>query len=85
MKQLKVRKVVINQLFISFLSPQVTLESFTLGKFVSYTDNGCPDGYLQVAEASRTPVGGMWCGTTWGPAIFYSETRSLVMTVKLLK
>ncbi|XP_038115047.1 uncharacterized protein LOC6050731 isoform X2 [Culex quinquefasciatus] len=64
---------------------QVTLESFTLGKFVSYTDNGCPDGYLQVAEASRTPVGGMWCGTTWGPAIFYSETRSLVMTVKLLK
>ncbi|XP_058457818.1 uncharacterized protein LOC131434755 isoform X2 [Malaya genurostris] len=64
---------------------QVTLESFTLGRFVSYTDNGCPDGYLQVAEANRTPVGGMWCGTTWGPAIFYSETRSLIMTVKLLK
>ncbi|XP_058836455.1 uncharacterized protein LOC131693017 isoform X2 [Topomyia yanbarensis] len=64
---------------------QVTLESFTLGRFVSYTDNGCPDGYLQVAEAARTPVGGMWCGTTWGPAIFYSETRSLIMTVKLLK
>ncbi|XP_055536271.1 uncharacterized protein LOC129724969 isoform X2 [Wyeomyia smithii] len=64
---------------------QVTLESFTLGKFVSYTDNGCPDGYLQVAEAARTPVGGMWCGTTWGPAIFYSETRSLIMTVKLLR
>ncbi|XP_029726486.2 uncharacterized protein LOC109623124 isoform X2 [Aedes albopictus] len=64
---------------------QITLDSFTLGKFVSYTENGCPDGYLQVAEASRTPVGGMWCGTTWGPATFFSETRSLVMTVKLLK
>ncbi|XP_055630213.1 uncharacterized protein LOC129771009 isoform X2 [Toxorhynchites rutilus septentrionalis] len=64
---------------------QVTLDSFTLGKFASYTVNGCPDGYLQVAEAARTPVGGMWCGTTWGPAIFYSETRSLIMTVKLLK
>lgn len=64
---------------------QITVDSFTLGRFVSYTDNGCPDGYLQVAEAHRTPVGGMWCGTTWGPATFFSETRSLVMTVKLLK
>lgn len=27
----------------------------------------------------------MWCGQSWGPATFYSETRSLVMTVKLLK
>uniref|UniRef100_A0AAG5DBB9 CUB domain-containing protein n=1 Tax=Anopheles atroparvus TaxID=41427 RepID=A0AAG5DBB9_ANOAO len=27
----------------------------------------------------------MWCGTTWGPAIFYSETDSLVMTIKLFK
>ncbi|XP_035794280.1 uncharacterized protein LOC118467651 isoform X1 [Anopheles albimanus] len=64
---------------------QVTLDSFTLGRFVSYTENGCPDGYLQVAEAKRANVGGMWCGTTWGPAIFYSDTNSLVMTIKLFK
>ncbi|XP_050073509.1 uncharacterized protein LOC126561419 isoform X1 [Anopheles maculipalpis] len=64
---------------------QVTLDSFTLGRFVSYTENGCPDGYLQVSEAKRANVGGMWCGTTWGPAIFYSETDSLVMTIKLFK
>lgn len=63
----------------------MTLDSFTLGRFVSYTENGCPDGYLQVSEAKRANVGGMWCGTTWGPAIFYSETDSLVMTIKLFK
>ena len=33
----------------------------------------------------RQPIGGMWCGSSWGPAVFYSETRSLVMTVKLFK
>ncbi|XP_052859858.1 uncharacterized protein LOC128267111 [Anopheles cruzii] len=64
---------------------QVTLDSFTLGRFVSYTENGCPDGFLQVSEAKRANVGGMWCGTTWGPAIFYSDTNSLVMTIKLFK
>lgn len=72
-------------IIISIHCPQVTLDSFTLGRFVSYTENGCPDGYLQVSEAKRANVGGMWCGTTWGPAIFYSETDSLVMTIKLFK
>ena len=64
---------------------QITLESFTLGRFMSYTLDGCPDGYLQIAEASRAPVGGMWCGTSWGPVVFYSETRTLILTVKLFK
>lgn len=27
----------------------------------------------------------MFCGQSWGPAVFYSETRSLVLTVKLFK
>lgn len=61
------------------------MESFTLGRFMSYTLDGCPDGYLQIAEASRAPVGGMWCGTSWGPVVFYSETRTLILTVKLFK
>lgn len=64
---------------------QITLESFTLGRFVSYTVDGCPDGSLQIAEASRAPVGGMWCGSAWGPVVFYSETRTLILTVKLFK
>lgn len=61
------------------------LESFTIGRFVSYTQDGCPDGYLQIAEAFRQPMGGMWCGSSWGPVMFYSETRSLILTVKLFK
>lgn len=58
---------------------------FTLGKFVSFTQNGCQDAYLEFSEASRMPIGGMFCGQSWGPAVFYSETRSLVLTVKLFK
>lgn len=58
---------------------------FTLGKFVSFTQNGCQDAFLEFSEASRMPIGGMFCGQSWGPAVFYSETRSLVLTVKLFK
>lgn len=31
------------------------------------------------------PIGGMFCGQAWGPSVFYSETRSLILTVKLFK
>lgn len=59
---------------------------FTLGKFVSFTQNGCQDAYLEISEASRkSESGGMFCGQSWGPAVFYSDTRSLVLTVKLFK
>lgn len=58
---------------------------FTLGKFISFTQNGCQDAFLEFSEASRMPIGGMFCGQSWGPAVFYSETRSLVLTVKLFK
>lgn len=47
---------------------------------------GCPDGYLQISEAARTSVGGMWCGTMDdGPVVFYSETRTLILTLLLLR
>lgn len=68
-----------------FFFKQITLDSFTLGRFVSYVHDGCPDGYLQITESSRSPVGGMWCGTSWGPSKFFSETRTIVLTIKLLK
>lgn len=64
---------------------QVTLDSFTIGRFTSYTQDGCPDGHMQIAESARTPIGGMWCGTSWGPVLFYSESRSLIFTIKLNK
>ncbi|XP_060528816.1 uncharacterized protein LOC132703517 [Cylas formicarius] len=64
---------------------QVTFDSFTLGRFVSFTVDGCPDGALQITEANRPQVGGSWCGTSWGPVIYYSETKSITIHVNLLK
>jgi hypothetical protein len=52
---------------------------------VSFTRQGCPDGYLEFNEADRVSVGGRFCGQSWGPAVFYSETRTLVLSVKLFK
>ncbi|XP_044012328.1 uncharacterized protein LOC122855201 isoform X2 [Aphidius gifuensis] len=63
---------------------QLTFDSFTLGKFVSFTAKGCPDGSLQISEAQRPDVGGLWCGTSWGPAIYYSETPLVTISLKLL-
>ncbi|TGZ51593.1 Uncharacterized protein DBV15_11054 [Temnothorax longispinosus] len=64
---------------------QLTFDSFTLGKFVSFTAEGCPDGSLQISEAQRPDVGGLWCGTSWGPAIYYSETPSVSIILKLFR
>lgn len=64
---------------------QLTFDSFTLGKFVSFTADGCPDGSLQISEAQRPDVGGLWCGTSWGPAIYYSETPGVSIILKLLR
>ncbi|XP_063975987.1 uncharacterized protein LOC135161918 [Diachasmimorpha longicaudata] len=64
---------------------QLTFDSFTLGKFVSFTVEGCPDGSLQISEAQRPDVGGVWCGTSWGPAIYYSETPVVTISLKLLR
>ncbi|XP_034934803.1 uncharacterized protein [Chelonus insularis] len=64
---------------------QLTFDSFTLGKFVSFTSEGCPDGSLQISEAQRPDVGGLWCGTSWGPAIYYSETPIVTISLRLLR
>ncbi|XP_023310248.1 uncharacterized protein LOC108907793 [Anoplophora glabripennis] len=64
---------------------QLTFDSFTLGRFVSFTSDGCPDGALQISESNRPQVGGSWCGTSWGPAIYYSETDSVTISVNLFR
>ncbi|XP_016842459.1 uncharacterized protein LOC100122993 [Nasonia vitripennis] len=64
---------------------QLTFDSFTLGKFVSFTAAGCPDGSLQISEANRPDVGGHWCGSSRGPAIYYSETSAVSITLRLLR
>ncbi|KAF7286391.1 hypothetical protein GWI33_005683 [Rhynchophorus ferrugineus] len=63
----------------------VTFDSFTLGRFVSFTTDGCPDGALQITESNRPQVGGSWCGTSWGPVMYYSETKSITIHVNLYK
>lgn len=72
-------------IYAELLRLQLTFDSFTLGKFVSFTAEGCPDGSLQISEAQRPDVGGLWCGTSWGPAIYYSETPSVSIILKLLR
>ncbi|ERL86657.1 hypothetical protein D910_04063, partial [Dendroctonus ponderosae] len=64
---------------------QITFDSFTLGRFVSFTSEGCPDGALQISEFNRPQVGGAWCGTSWGPVMYYSEAQSVTLHVQLLK
>jgi len=61
----------------------VTLDSFTVGRFASYTHAGCPDGDLHITESDRPAVSGGWCGTSWAPAHYYSETNSITLLVRL--
>ncbi|XP_054289663.1 uncharacterized protein LOC129004960, partial [Macrosteles quadrilineatus] len=62
---------------------QVTFESFTLGRFTSFLSGGCPDGEMQLWEWQRPRIGGAWCGTSWGPSVYFSETRSVTISVTL--
>ncbi|VVC44282.1 Hypothetical protein CINCED_3A007418 [Cinara cedri] len=62
---------------------QVTLDSFTIGRFASYTNAGCPDGDLHITESDRPAVSGGWCGTAWAPAHYFSETNSITLLVRL--
>lgn len=71
------------KLFIIFF--QLTFDSFTLGRFTSFTTDGCPDGALHIQESNRPQVGGSWCGTSWVPAIYYSETNSVTISVNLYR
>lgn len=61
----------------------MTLDSFTIGRFASYTNAGCPDGDLHITESDRPAVSGGWCGTSWAPAHYYSETNSITLLVRL--
>ncbi|KDR18394.1 hypothetical protein L798_07556, partial [Zootermopsis nevadensis] len=64
---------------------QLTFDSFTLGRFLSFTAGGCPDGSLQISEADRPVVGGSWCGTSGGAALYYSETRAVSLALRLTR
>ncbi|XP_023940214.2 uncharacterized protein LOC112047349 [Bicyclus anynana] len=62
---------------------QLTFDTFTVGKFVSFTSDGCPDGHMTIVENSPSPPTGQWCGSAWGYTVYFSETDSINMTLRL--
>lgn len=62
---------------------QLTFDTFTVGKFVSFTTAGCPDGHMSIKEQDRPATGGKWCGSAWGYTVYYSETPSINLTLQL--
>ncbi|CAK1556343.1 unnamed protein product [Leptosia nina] len=62
---------------------QLTFDTFTVGKFVSFTSDGCPDGHMTIVESSPSPPTGQWCGSAWGYTVYFSESNSINMTLRL--
>ncbi|XP_066595099.1 uncharacterized protein [Prorops nasuta] len=64
---------------------QLTFDTFTVGRFLSFTSEGCPDGFMSIREEGLPPTGGQWCGSAWGYTVYYSETPSINLTLFLLR
>lgn len=70
---------------LTIVSFQLTFDTFTVGKFVSFTADGCPDGHMSIRESERPDTEGQWCGSAWGYTVYYSEGHSLNVTLLLEK
>lgn len=71
---------------IYFISrPQINVDKFNVGRFLSHTSDGCPDGYMTISERDFTPMDGRWCGTAWGYNVYYSESSSINVSLKIYK
>ncbi|XP_063974900.1 uncharacterized protein LOC135161350 [Diachasmimorpha longicaudata] len=64
---------------------QLTFDTFTVGRFLSFTNEGCPDGFMTIREKGRPATGGQWCGSAWGYTVYYSETPSINLTLFLAR
>ncbi|KAF5293767.1 hypothetical protein FQA39_LY03252 [Lamprigera yunnana] len=62
---------------------QLIFDEFKVGRYESQALDGCPDGYMQLSELGRPFTGGSWCGSSSGPAAYYSETSTVTVSVKL--
>ncbi|XP_042859745.1 uncharacterized protein LOC122245815 [Penaeus japonicus] len=62
---------------------QISFDKFNLGRFVSHTTAGCPDGYMQIEELSRPLNAGYWCGAAWGHNVYYSETSAVTLMLRV--
>lgn len=54
-----------------------------MGRYEASALDGCPDGYMQLSELGRPFTGGSWCGSSSGPAAYYSETSTVTITIKI--
>ncbi|XP_063382262.1 uncharacterized protein LOC134668745 isoform X1 [Cydia fagiglandana] len=64
---------------------QLAFEEFRVGRYTPGNVDGCPDGYMQLAELGRPFTGGSWCGASEGAALYYSETATVTVSVKLFR
>ncbi|XP_064083288.1 uncharacterized protein LOC135199311 [Macrobrachium nipponense] len=62
---------------------QLTIHKFSLGRFLSHSTAGCPDGYMQIEELSRPLNAGYWCGDSWGHNVYYSETSAVTVMLRV--
>lgn len=62
---------------------QLIFDEFKVGRYEAAALDGCPDGYMQLSELGRPFTGGSWCGSSSGPAAYYSETSTVTVSVKL--
>lgn len=72
------------------LLSQLNLAKFSIGKFVeNYHDvkqhGECTEGFMTISEQGLPNLDGRWCGTASGYTIYYSETKSVNVTLRLDK
>lgn len=56
-----------------------------MGRFTSFKDNGCLDGAMSIHEEGLAHTDGQWCGTQYGFSSYYSETGSILVTLRVHK
>ncbi|XP_052901737.1 uncharacterized protein LOC128309403 [Anopheles moucheti] len=69
---------------------QLNLAKFSIGKYVeNFHDlkqhGECMEGFMTISEQGLPNLDGRWCGTASGYTIYYSETRSVNVTLRLDK
>uniref|UniRef100_T1JBM9 CUB domain-containing protein n=1 Tax=Strigamia maritima TaxID=126957 RepID=T1JBM9_STRMM len=63
---------------------ELAFEQFSVGRLLSYMDDGCPDAHIQMVEHGRPPKSaGGWCGFGARWNVYYSETNNLTLIVRI--
>lgn len=62
---------------------QLLFDSFQVGRLDNRSLDGCPDGNMEIMELGRPFTGGKWCGASNGLTVYYSETSTITVTIRL--